>query len=81
MASDKIPAQMSLSLADEPFKLVIGSLENGGGWSRSISIDDVAVWKMAMSKDEIKRKSEGMFTIDVVNGLRHLDYLTFEENV
>lgn len=61
VASDKTPEQLNLPLASEPFKLMIESEENGVGWSRSISIDEVKVWKMAMAEEEIKRQSEGRF--------------------
>lgn len=60
VASDKTPVQLNVSLASEPFKLMIGSAENGGGWSRAISIADVSVWKMARTEEMIKRTSEGM---------------------
>lgn len=61
VASDTTPEQLNLPLAREPFKLLIGLVENGGGWSRAISIDEVKVWKMAMEEEEIKRQSEGRF--------------------
>lgn len=61
VASDTTPEQLNLPLASEPFKLMIGLVENGGGWSRAISIDEVKVWKMAMEEEEIKRQSEGRF--------------------
>ena len=60
-ASDQTPVQLNLPLASEPFKLMIGSAENGGGWSRAISIDELKVWKMAMKEEEVKRQSEGRF--------------------
>ena len=63
VASHKNPIQMSVSPDHEPFKLLIASKENGGGWSRATSIDGVAVWGMAMSKEQIKRKSEGLFIV------------------
>lgn len=59
VASDATPEQLNLPLASEPFKLMIGSAENGGGWSRAISIKELKVWKMAMKEEEIKRQSEG----------------------
>ena len=59
VASDTTPEQLNLPLASEPFKLMIGSAKNGGGWSRAISIDELKVWKMAMKEEEVKRKSEG----------------------
>ena len=61
VASDTTPEQLNLPLASEPFKLTIGSTENGSGWSRAISIDELKVWKMAMEEGEIKRQSEGSF--------------------
>ena len=61
VASDTTPEQLNLPLASEPSKLMIGLVENGGGWSRAMSIDEVKVWKMAMEEEEIKRKSEGRF--------------------
>ncbi|PFX18451.1 Fibroleukin, partial [Stylophora pistillata] len=64
VASDKIPVRRNFFPAKEPFKLLIASMENGGGWSRAISIDDVAVWGKAMSKEEINRKSEVHFDFD-----------------
>ena len=63
VASHKNPMQLSVSPGHEPFKLLIASKENGGGWSRATSIDGVAVWGMAMSKEQIKRKSEGLFIV------------------
>lgn len=59
VASDTTQEQLNLPLASEPFKLMIGLAENGGGWSRAISIDELKVWKMAMKEEEVKRKSEG----------------------
>ena len=61
VASDTTPEQLNLPLASEPFKLMIGLKENGGGWSRALSIDEVKVWMMAMEEEQIKRKSEGRF--------------------
>ena len=61
MASDTTPEQLNLTLANEPFKLMVGSAENGGGWSRALSIDELKVWKTAMEAEEIKRQSEGGF--------------------
>lgn len=59
VASDTTPERLNLPLASEPFKLMMGSAENGGGWSRAISIKELKVWKMEMKEEEIKRQSEG----------------------
>jgi len=61
MASDTSATALSVPRSSEPFRLLIGSDENGGGWGRSISVDDVSVWSMAMDEEMIKRKSQGRF--------------------
>jgi len=71
VASDTTPEQFNLTLANEPFKLMIGSAENGGGWSRAISIGELKVWKTAMGADEIKRQSEGRFPMMTSKSPKH----------
>jgi len=61
MASDTSATDLSVPHSSEPFRLLIGSDGNGGGWGRSISVDDVSVWSMAMDEEMIKRKSQGRF--------------------
>ena len=63
-ASDNSPTQFGGTDNNEPFKLMIGSTEDVGGWARSTCIDDVAVWSAALSEDMIKRKSQG--TVELV---------------
>ena len=58
-ASDKTSADFGVADNSEPFKLFIGSEDNGGRSGGSTSIDDVRVWSMAMSEEMIKRKSQG----------------------
>lgn len=58
MASDT--SRLNVPDISEPLMLWIGSEENSGGWSRSIAIDDVSVWSMALSDETIKRESEGI---------------------
>lgn len=58
-ASDKTSADFGVADNSEPFKLFIGSEDNGGGSGGSTSIDDVRVWSMAMTEEMIKRKSQG----------------------
>ena len=62
MASDPSPTQLKESFgSNDSFTLAIGSEKYSGDWGRSVSIDDVSVWSMALSEEKIKRNSEGRF--------------------